>query len=317
MGKQKEEVREFNFADGVLAQLTDKVILNGTRDSVQLIPLGVTAARLSTLQDKRDDFMELPDDEEMKGLVGEKVETKDASIVACEGYIRNIRRMAGNIFGEKSATFRRFGFEGINELEEVRRIKAFLRVWRQATAYETELAPEGLTAVILLAFKDAIKKFDDDFDAVDAAVEQRDKATQTRIVAGNEIYREVVKIAKTGKDYWFDKDEAYYNDYVIYTSEGVSKFNLEITAGGVLNLKDNVTAGSINGVKVKNTSTSAAVIIYVYLASSSGQGWTGIGYTLNPGDEITIDESQMGAIQPFLNVYNGSGETGTIQVTGL
>jgi len=72
MSQKPELVRDFKFSDGALIQLADKVILNGTRDSTELIPEGVTAARLTALGTQNDTFRNMEDDIEWTGLVGNK-----------------------------------------------------------------------------------------------------------------------------------------------------------------------------------------------------------------------------------------------------
>ncbi len=218
MSKKEEAVRAYNFADASLMQLADEVVSNGTRDSAELTPQGVTAARLGDLAALNDTFRDMEDDEEWAGLVSEKAEDKDAALAVCEAGTRNIRRMVSNVFGEQSAKYRRFGFTGINDLKDADRIKAYFRVWRRASDLTTELAPEGLTATVLADFRTACETADDAYDALVDTINDRDIATEERIELGNEIYAEVVKICNTGKTYWFDKEEAKYNDYVITPS---------------------------------------------------------------------------------------------------
>lgn len=318
MAKKEEEKSEFNFSQAVLIQLTDSTISKATRDTAELTPQGVTPARLTALGTLNSDYLDMEDDEEWAGLLSEKVEEKNAALDVCETITRNIRRMAENIFGTQSPTYKRFGFDGINSLEEVQRIKAYYRILRRATAKAAELAPEGLTPAVLANFATACDDANAKYDAVQDTIDDRDLATEERIKAGNVIYREVVKICNTGKDYWFDKSESKYNDYVIHES-GVPSLNYDINPSEVINIKDNVTPGSFGGKKIKNTSpvgTPTPVVIYIYLASSANQTWTGTGYALQPGEEKELDENDFGAIQPFLNAYNGSGTPGSFRVTG-
>ena len=218
MSQKPEVVREFKFSDGTLLQLADKVILNGTRDSTELIPEGVTAARLTALGTQNDTFRNMEDDIEWTGLVGEKTELKDAAMETCETQTRNMRRMAANIFGEGSKKYKGFGFDGINELKDVERIKAYYRIVRRADARLADLAPEGLTAGLITTYTAACAAADLAYDVLVDTIEARDEATENRIELGNAIYAEVVKICNTGKTYWFDKSEAKYNDYVITPS---------------------------------------------------------------------------------------------------
>jgi hypothetical protein len=218
MSKKPELIRSFNFSDGSLIQLADKVILNGTRDDVELIPEGVTAQRLTDLGALNDTFRNMEDDVEWAGLVSEKAEIKDAALEVCETQTRNIRRMAANIFGEGSTKYKRFGFDGINALKDVERIKAYYRIVRRANQRLADLAPEGLTAGLITTYTAACAAADVAYDVLVDTIEDRDEATENRIELANEIYAEVVKICNTGKTYWFDRSEAKYNDYVITPS---------------------------------------------------------------------------------------------------
>jgi len=218
MSKKEEVTRSYTFSDAALMQLTDEVVSNSNRDIAELEPEGVTPTRLTALEGLNDTFRDLPDDVEWAGMVSEKTEEKDAALLVCEAGVRNIRRMASNIFGEHSAKYRRFGFTGINDLREVERIKAYFRVWRRASAHVADLASEGLTPVVLADFRNACEAADDAYDALADTINDRDVATEERIELGNRIYAEVVKICNTGKTYWFDKVEAKYNDYVITPS---------------------------------------------------------------------------------------------------
>jgi len=136
----------------------------------------------------------------------------------CETQTRNIRRMAANIFGEGSRKYKGFGFDGINALKDVERIKAYYRIVRRADARLADLAPEGLTAGLITTYTAACAAADLAYDVLVDTIQDRDEATEDRIELANAIYAEVVKICNTGKTYWFDKSEAKYNDYVITPS---------------------------------------------------------------------------------------------------
>jgi len=166
MSKKPELIRSFNFSDGSLIQLADKVILNGTRDSTELIPEGVTAARLTALGTQNDTFRNMEDDIEWTGLVGEQTEIKDAALEVCETQTRNIRRMAANIFGEGSRKYKGFGFDGINALKDVERIKAYYRIVRRADARLADLAPEGLTSGLITTYTAACAAADLAYDVL-------------------------------------------------------------------------------------------------------------------------------------------------------
>lgn len=229
MGSDSKTIRKYRFSDGMLLQLADTVIRNGIRDSAVLESQGVTTARLDALETLNTTFRDTEDDVEWKGLVAEKTELKDAAMAVCKSGTANIRRMAVNVFGERSGTYRRFGFDNINKLSDIYRIRAYFRIWRRANEHATALAPEGLTPEVLAAFRTACENYDAAYDVMDDTARDRDIAAEERIDLGNRIYAEVVKICNTGKNYWRERSEARYNDYLI-TSDGATA---GVETGGV------------------------------------------------------------------------------------
>lgn len=222
MSGKTELKRTYRFSDGVLMQLADTVIRNATRDSAELDPLGVTTARLNALGALKETFRDMEDDVEWKGLVSERKEQKDAAMGVCNIGSNNIRRMVANVYGERTAKYKRFGFASINGRREVERIKAYFRVWRRAGEHAADLASEGLTAEVLDAFHMACEDFDAAYDAMEDITIERDIASEARVELGNRIYAEVAKICNTGKTYWMSRSHARYNDYVITPSGATS-----------------------------------------------------------------------------------------------
>jgi len=156
------------------------------------------------------------------------------------------------------------------------------------------------------------------------AEEGAQTGTQTKGEANEIIYDKMRLMLDDGVVY-FKNNAAVKKQFVLVNlleligtptgGGGVKEFT--IGGGQIVNVAENLEPGSLNGKKIKNTSTLATLTLFVYLASSSGQGWTGVGFTINPGQEITFDESQMGMFQPFLNVQNQSGSEGSFEVTGF
>ncbi len=214
-------IRKYRFSDGVLLHLARQVVRAGTRDNAELDALGVTTARLNALQTMATTFVNTEDDVEWKGLVSIKRELKDAALEECKISMANIRRMAANAFGEKSSTYRRFGFNKINRLSDVLRIKAYFRIWRRASENAAAMASEGMTAQVLADYLTACETYDLAYDVMEDTAIERDIAAENRVQLGNSIYAEVAKISNTGKTYWFTRSEAKYNDYLI-TPSGTS-----------------------------------------------------------------------------------------------
>jgi hypothetical protein len=215
MGKAQKTVRRYRLSDAALLQLADSVVTIATRDSAVLASRGVTPARLSDLAAMNDTFRHMEDDTEWKGLVAEKTELKNAARDRCRAGTAELRRMASNVFGERSGTYRRFGFENINRLSDIYRIRAYFRVWRRADEHAAALIPEGLTPEVLAEFRTACQLYDAAYDEMDDTAMDRDIAAEQRIELGNRIYAEVVRICNTGKTYWETRSVARYKDYLV------------------------------------------------------------------------------------------------------
>jgi hypothetical protein len=85
-----------------------------------------------------------------------------------------------------------------------------------ANAYTVELQAKGLTAGMIADLDTKCTQFDLAIAAKEDAVLAREVATEQRVTLANDLYARIVRICGFGKDYWFTRNEAKYNDYVIY-----------------------------------------------------------------------------------------------------
>ena len=207
--------REYNFTDAVLEQFADLTAANLTRDMAELAPRGITPDTVTALQALREALSTTPTDVEERGMVGEAVEAKDAARDAALVEARRLRTAAQNVFGEDSAKYRRFGFTGMDKLNEYPLVKALECFLRVGTALQPQLASEGIDAAFLDGFTAAIEAYDNSLDAVNIAEEARDAQTEDRVEKGNTLYKEIVRVCNIGKDVFAPVSEAIYNDYVI------------------------------------------------------------------------------------------------------
>lgn len=218
MTKKKEVVRDYTFSDADLAQLGDKSVELITRDLVELDTYGINNDDKNWIADTTEEFKNFPTDVELEGEVSEKTEVKDEAADVVKVDVRSIMVRVSNAFGVKSAKYRKFGSKGMDELDDNDLHRLGNRVVRVATGYLAELEEEGLTQGIIDALNDKNVVFDDTIDAKDEAVRARDISTEDRIELGNSLYNKIVKVFNAGKNYWVNKDEAKYNDYVLYES---------------------------------------------------------------------------------------------------
>ena len=116
--------------------------------------------------------------------------------------------------------YNNFGFEDLTRVSDTDFYRLIKRVVRTATKFLTDLEPQGLTAEQITAMQNLQKKFDDELDAVEDAIKNRDIETQERINKGNALWDEMSKLASIGKSVYEDINEAKFNDYVLMPSPG-------------------------------------------------------------------------------------------------
>jgi hypothetical protein len=218
MTKKKEPIRDFRFPDGTLVQITDGVLIAVGRDGAEFTKRKVDPAKSVGLKILRDDFSNFPIDDYYAGEQGIKTEAKDLARARLTTALRTVFTAAENVFGIKSKQYKQFGNAAITRLTDDELIRNSRNVVLTATRYLTQLTPEGITAMLLTDIDALIKTFDDAVDAQLTSVRERDIATADRIEKGNALYSALVKICNTGKDIWYEVNEAKYNDYVIYNT---------------------------------------------------------------------------------------------------
>ncbi len=216
MTKKKEAMRVYTLSDADLAQLGDKAVELITRDIAELDTYGIDDDDKDWIADTTTSFKNYPTDEELEGEVSDKTEKKDEAADVVKVDVRSIMVRASNAFGVKAAKYRKFGTKGMDNMDDNNLHRLGNRVVRVATGYLAELAEEGLTQAIIDVLDDKNNAFGDAIDAKDEAVRERDISTEDRVDLGNSLYEKIVKVFNAGKDYWVNKDEAKYNDYVIY-----------------------------------------------------------------------------------------------------
>jgi hypothetical protein len=218
MTKKKEPVRTYRFTDGKLVQVFDGVMVAVDRDTALMAPRGYTPERCTALIAQRNLFADFPIDDYYAGEQGIKTEARDFARGSLITPLRTIFTAAENVYGTKSKHFRQFGNPALSRITDNDLIRRARNIVRTATLRLDDLKPEGITTAMLTQVTALIKTFDDSVDLQLKAGWDREDATAERVEMGNALYDEVVKICNTGKDIWYEVNEAKYKNYVIYNT---------------------------------------------------------------------------------------------------
>jgi hypothetical protein len=210
--------RAYAFSDGTLAELGDDLTGFALRDITEMEKYGYDNARIDGIKLKIAAFKEFPADEFYTGLMMEATESKNIAIKEMGEVAEGVVQRAVNKYDKNSAKVKSFGWTGYAGKKDVDKISACRTVHMQGTAKLSDLGSEGLTITILDDLKAKIDAADAAITSQRKSISDRDEAVNERITKGNDLYKDLVKLADTGKHIYEDTNEAKYNDYVIYDS---------------------------------------------------------------------------------------------------
>lgn len=213
-----EIILKFNFSYGeLLAQALEKQTYL-TRDLTDLTPRGVTAAKMTAFDGLIAAFRNTTEDGVMQALLSGAVDKRDALQDAMMVKIRDVAGVASLVLGAQSAEYRTFQYADINELSPAEFLIRADSICDRADIYAAQLTTRGITPAMITAIRNDFPTFQTFIKDVDTAKGNRDVNTQNRRTVANTLYSEIVVLAEIAKVYYQDRDEARYNDYIIYSS---------------------------------------------------------------------------------------------------
>ena len=317
MAKKEEVKRVYHFADSWLIELSNRTKQFIQRDISEFGSYNVDEAAVTTFDGEINAFEAFETDEEYAGLQSEKTEEKDAAMEGVKTDVRSIMTRIESKHKPNTARYRRFGTKGLNEMYNGQVLSCGRRVARVARAVLVDYEDVGLTAEIITELETKCQTLEDKLDEQADAVADRDIATEDRREMGNALYNKLMNYCSFGQQIWVETDEAKYNDYVIYTSEGKLAQPID------RNLQPKQTVNVIHKkfeptaqVKIEDTGATGLMACLITDALTACTE----GITLNPGEEITVAVTELGDPETceFLNITNLSdSEQGSYKVTEL
>ena len=217
MSTEQVGVKNYRLTDNELITFTHSLAIAMTRDLTELANYGVTAANITDMVKKADDFQIFPTDDILRADLSYAIEQRDAARQTLAPMMRGISVRAKVAFGEKSAKYRALNPGNITQLSDSDLGTVARQQHQRAVEEKTALAAQGLTVEYLAEYAAAIENFITVVDLVKKQKEIRDDKTETRIAMGNAIYALVVRYCDYGKTEFEYTSPSKYNDYIIYT----------------------------------------------------------------------------------------------------
>lgn len=211
--------RDYGCSDATLKQKSDQVADCVTRDIASFNGFGVTTATVTTFKSLITAFDAKITDDEMIGDQTTATAAKNDARKHLENTLRIIRGMAQDFY-KGQGLYRKFGFDNFTDATDNEFSRICKRIHRLLTDPDDPIGSDMTDAYSSLPDQiNELGSFSATFDtALDTIVDKRndrDIATQDRIIAGNALYKELIRLADLGKTIFQDTDEARYNDYVL------------------------------------------------------------------------------------------------------
>lgn len=243
-------------------------------------------------------------------------EQKEAAADALRVVIRSMMVRVKQVFKTSSATYKGFGTKELDEITENDLVRCGHRVVRLATKYLPKLGIKGVNPANIAALGMTTSVLDEAIDTQDTANRVRNESTQERVEMANALYAIIVELFDFGKDHWYTRNEAKYNDYIIYDTPGggstppgtnptptptSNTVEGTVAAGTTANVLSNLSPTAT--VKVSNNGISQFVVCITANATDA----CAIGTTVNPNETVTLggpESTTNTSSGQYLNITN-------------
>ncbi len=209
----------FNFSMGVLTQRADRIISLLERDSEQLSPFGYDETFISNFTTKLTTFRTMPTDNYWLGQQILKTEAKSKALEEVQNLLVDLRFRCKYALGEQSVEYKSLRFNHIKDAKAADLILLVNHICTSCREMMDKLAARNITEANLASIEAASQTLDDAIDAQQEMRSTREAKTIEREQTANEIYATISEICEAGKNVWLNKNQACYNDYVIYGSQ--------------------------------------------------------------------------------------------------
>jgi len=207
--------RDFRFSDAILKQKGDSFRDMLVRDMADFAVFGISDA--SVIEGLISDFDAQMPLSYFRGKVSIARQNRRAARKALMQRLRTLRAMTKAYWGGNAeANYRIYDWARLNLDNENRLMNRAKSAHQIATQQLAQLSNQGMNQQFLDSLETDRIALSNKIDEYKASVRQRDLATQQRIVKGNALYAEIVRLSDFGKNIYAFTNEAKHNDYRIY-----------------------------------------------------------------------------------------------------
>lgn len=208
--------RIYNLTDAELMQKVDGLILLLNRDLSELSAYGLSQPDLLKFQQDNEAFKGIKADHVLRAEGATATGNKNMSADELRVIIRAIRVRVMALKESFPGLYDEFSLGILNNISSNELYRIGRNVLNKLTQYKEQLASTGIDDAFISQFETKLKTLDDQLDVQFQTEFSRNLATEIRCSAGNSLYKRLANWSAYGKDMWYSRNEAKYNDYVIY-----------------------------------------------------------------------------------------------------
>jgi hypothetical protein len=214
-------VRAYRYSDAYLLRIAAQIIFSLERDINDFNTFGgITIDVIQNIRNLYLTFAGISTNEYYEGLKAIKTEEKNNVREKLNTKIRETMTLVALRFGKSSANYRHFGIGSIANLSDEQVQRSCSNIARCVALYHNDLMEVGVSQSTIDALNSLRNELIAALDAQSFAIHDRDIATEKRIQAGNKLYHELIRYMNVGKVFWKTRNEAKYNDYIMYNESG-------------------------------------------------------------------------------------------------
>ena len=213
-----KQTKKFTMTYSELGQRGDRVQAVVARDVAEFIKFGYEETIPTKVGEKTELFKAILPDMYWEGQKTLKTNAKDecrSTLVGLLGEIAFKAKLALRNGSKEYATFR---FGGVDRKTDNELVAYAKHVCKTAEFFQEDLSKRNASPELITQTTTATIALDDAIDEQAEAISVREQKSVERLAVGNELYDLIVELCDVGKRIWEHKNEAFYNDYVLYAS---------------------------------------------------------------------------------------------------
>jgi hypothetical protein len=213
-----KQTKKFSMSYSELGQRGDRVEAVVARDTIEFVKFGYEETIPAKVAEKTIQFKAVLPDMYWEGQKTLKTNAKDECRSNLVGLLGEIAFKSKLALGNGSKEYATFRFSGVDRKTDNELVAYAKHVCQTAEFFMKDLSKRNVTPELITQTIDATTALDDAIDAQAEAISVREQKSVERLALGNELYDLIVELCEVGKRIWEHKNEAFYNDYVLYAS---------------------------------------------------------------------------------------------------